>query len=131
MPRESPGLLRPAALPAALSGAAFSVAFLLYAGRGNNQRLLTVIMAGWVAAPFALLAVIHRFSKSWPASAQAMRDRVTFLVTLAALIVYIGNAISPPKAQAAFVFVVFPLAAWLAVAMVVLFAALVSRRNRT
>ena len=54
---------------------------------------------------------------------------VMLVLTLGSLAIYGGDALRPPRARAAFVFVVVPLASWLLIATIVPIAALVSRRR--
>jgi hypothetical protein len=57
---------------------------------------------------------------------------ITLVLTLGSLAIYVYDAWRPPKAQAAFVFVVIPLASWLLIAIVAtaaFFSARLSRRS--
>ena len=67
-------------------------------------------------------------SKRWPVLTRATLYSLMLVLTLASLAAYGVDALRPPKAQAAFVFVVVPPASWLLIAIVVTIAALVSDR---
>ena len=122
------GLLRAAALIAVLAGAAGSVGLMLHAGRRNNSRILLLLFAFWVLSPFMALIWANVVSKRWPVLTQATLHSVMLVLTLGTLAIYGYVALTPPRAQAAFVFVVVPPASWLLIAIVVATAALKSRR---
>jgi hypothetical protein len=124
------GLLQAAALIAVLAGAVGSVGLMLHAGR-NAPRLLIVLFAIWVLSPFIALALANVVSKRWSVLTRATLYSVMLVVALGSLAVYGADALRPPRAQAAFVFVVVPPASWLLTAIVVGVAALISgRRSR-
>ena len=119
-------VLRRAARIAALVGAAGSVGFLLRAGQ-RTSRLLLVIMLLWVLAPFAALALADLASKRWTSIIRATLSSVMLVVTLGSLAIYVDDALRRRRAQAAFVFVVVPLASWVLMAIAIPVAALISR----
>jgi hypothetical protein len=124
-------LLRGAALGAVLAGAGGSAGFTLYAGRHNDSRLLPILFAIWVLSPFGALVFGHVVSKRWSVLTQATLYSVMLILTVGSLAIYGDAALAPPKAKAAFVFVVVPPASWLLIAIVVMIAALISgRRSR-
>jgi hypothetical protein len=121
-----PGLLRTSALVAAIAGAGGSLGFLLHANR-HPPPLLLVIMSTWVIGPFVALMVAGAVSKHWPSPVQTTLDSMMFVVALGTLGVYTADALNPPKAQAAFVFVVVPLVSSVLTAIAVATAAVRSR----
>ncbi len=125
-------VLRRGALIALAVGAAGSVGFLLRAGQ-RPSRLLLMIMGLWVLAPFAALVLADVASKRWAVLAQALTQAtlysVMLVLTLGSLAVYMDDAVRPRQAQAAFVFVVVPLASWLLMAIVMPIAVFLSRRR--
>ena len=125
---EDFGLLRAAALIGLPVGAVGSVALTLYAGRHNESRLLVVLFAIWVLSPFVVLVLASLFSKHWSARTQMALYGVMLVLTVSSLVIYGAHALWPPRAQAAFVFVVVPPASWLLIAVVIAIAALISRR---
>jgi len=128
---ESLGLLRAAALTAVLAGAVCSVGLMLYAGRRNNSRLLLVLFALWVLSPFVVLVFANVVLKRWPVLTRATLYSLMLVLTVGSLAAYGVVALGPPRAKAAFVFVVVPPASWLLIAIVVSIAALISgRRSR-
>lgn len=128
--RPAPGFLarlRAAALIAVLAGAGGSVGLMLRAGQ-RTPRLLLVIMAIWVLSPFTALVLANVVSKRWSVLTRATLYSVMLVVTLGSLAIYGADALWPPRAQAAFVFVLVPPLSWLLTATVVPIASLVSGR---
>jgi hypothetical protein len=124
------GVLRATALIAVLAGAVGSLGLMLLAGR-RAPPLLIVLFAIWVLSPFIALALANVVSKRWSVLTRATLYSVMLVVTVASLAVYGADALTPRKAQAAFVYVVVPPASWLLSAIVVAVAGLVSgRRSR-
>jgi hypothetical protein len=122
------GLLRAAALLAALAGAVSSVGLMLHAGRRNDSRILLVLFAIWVLSPFMALVVANVVSQRWAVLSRATLYSLMLVLTLGSLAIYGDVALGPPRAKTAFVFVVVPPASWLLIALVVPIAALISRR---
>jgi hypothetical protein len=122
------GLLRAAALIAVLVGAVGSFGFMLRAGQ-RAPGFLIVLFALWVLSPFAALAVATVVSTRWSALTRATLYGVMLALALGSLALYGHVALGPPRAQAAFVFVVVPPASWLLAAIVVPIAAMISGRR--
>ena len=122
------GLLRAAALIAVLAGTAGSVGLMLHAGRHNDSQILLVLFALWVLSPFMALVWANVVSKRWLVHTRATLYSVMLVLTLGSLAIYATVALGPPRAKAAFVFVVVPPASWLLIAIAVSIAALISRR---
>jgi hypothetical protein len=120
------GRLRRAALAAVLTGAVGSAALMLYAGRRNDSRLLLTLMAIWVLSPFVVLVCAHVISTRWSVRTRATLYGLMLVVTLGSLAVYGHTVLRPPKAQAAFAFIVVPPASWLFIAIVLPIAAFIS-----
>jgi hypothetical protein len=124
-------VLRRAALIAVLVGAVGSVGFLLRAGQ-RTPRFLLVIMVLWVLAPFMALIFAGVISKRWTILARAPAPATLYslmlVLTLGSLAIYVDDALRPRQAQAAFVFVIVPIASWLTMAVAIPIAALLSRR---
>ena len=121
------GVLRVAALIAAVIGAGGSGGLLLRAGQ-RTPRPLLVLMAIWVVAPFMALVLANTVSRRWPLLTRLTLYSVTLIVTLSSLAIYGNDALRPRKAQAAFVYVAVPPASWLLAAIVVPMAAFMSGR---
>ena len=129
--KVSPGRSgRTAALIAALAGAAGSLGFMLHAGRNQNSKILIILFTIWVLSPFVTLIVANGLSKRWPVRARVTLYSMTLVLSVGSLAIYGYNAWRPPKAQAAFVFVVIPLASWLLIAIVATTAFLFGRLSR-
>jgi len=107
-----------------------SIGLMLYAGR-HAPRLLVVLFAIWVLSPFIALAAANVVSKRRSVLTRATLYSVMLVLTLGSLAVYGADALRPPRSQAAFVYVVVPLASWLLMTIVVAVAASISgRRSR-
>jgi hypothetical protein len=125
---KSLGRLRTAALIAVSAGAGVSLGLMLYAGRRNTHRLVMAGMAIWVLSPFIALAWANLVSKRWPVLIRATLYSLMLIVTLGTLAIYTEDALGTPRAKAAFVFVLVPPVSWLLAGIVMLTAALKSRR---
>jgi ABC-type transport system involved in multi-copper enzyme maturation permease subunit len=121
-------LLRAAARIAMLIGAAGSLGFMLRAGT-RTPRFLLVLFVIWVLSPFIALAWATTAALGWSALTRTTLYLVTLIVALGSLLVYALDAVGPPRAKPAFVYVVVPPASWLLLAIVVPLAAFVSRRR--
>lgn len=119
-------LLRAAALVAVATGAAGSLGFMLMAG--HPPLFLRVLFAIWVLSPFAVLVAAHAASARWSRPTCTTLYSLMFAVTLVSLGIYGTVALSPPRPQEAFVFVVVPPASWLLTAVALPLAARLSRR---
>ena len=114
------GRLRVAALSAVLVGAGVSVGLMLRAGRSSDERLLVILIAGWVFAPFAALLLAHLVSRRWSVPTRATLYCLMLVLTLGSLAIYVGDAFGTPTTV---VYVGVPLASWLVIALVVPIAA--------
>ena len=119
------GRLRIAALVAVLAGAAGSVGLMFRAGRSSDERLLVILIAGWVLAPFTALVLAHMLSRRWSAPTRATLYCLMLVLTLGSLAIYVGDALGPPTTA---VYVGVPLASWLLIALVVPIAAFIPGR---
>ncbi len=117
--------LRAAALIAVLVGAGGSVGLMLRAGRSSDERLLVMLIAGWVLAPFTALVLAHVVSTRWSAFTRATLYSLMLVLTLGSLAIYVGDAFGPPTTA---VYVSVPLASWLLIGLVVPIAAFISGR---
>ena len=125
--RGLPGNLRVTALAAVLAGAAGSEGLMLFVGRHNSSRTLLVLFTLWVLSPFMALLLANAVSPRWPVLTRATLYGAMLALATGSLIIYGYVALHPPKAQAAFVFVVVPPASWLVLATALSIAALASR----
>ena len=119
------GRLRIAALVAVLAGAAGSVGLMLRAGRSTDERLVVILIAGWVLAPFTALVLAHMLSRRWSASSRATLYYLMLVLTLGSLVIYVGDALGAPTTA---VYVGVPLASWLLIALAVPISAFISGR---
>ena len=86
--------------------AAVSVAFMLRAAHRNPSVLLLVLMAIWVAAPFVALFGAVRSSQ------RKSIGVLTLVIAAGTLAAYAIDALGPPHAKAATVFVATPVVSW-------------------
>jgi len=121
------GLVRVVALIALLFGAGGSFLLFLRAGQ-RTPRVLLVIMAIWVFSPFMALVWANLVSKHWSVLTRSTLYAVTLILSLGSLAIYTNNALRPPEAQAAFVYVLVPPVSWLLITIVMPIAAFVSRK---
>jgi hypothetical protein len=121
------GLLRAAARIAVVIGAVGSIGLMLHAGQ-HTPRLLLVLFVPWVLSPFIAAAWADVVSKRWAKFTRATLYIAMLFITLGSLAIYGHDALSPPRAKAAFVFVVVPATSWLLIAIIVPISALISGR---
>jgi hypothetical protein len=103
-------------------GAAGSLALTLYFGRHNPHMTITVMFAGWVSAPYALLGVADWYFRERPAVTRTV-SWLAALVTLASIGVYADGAFRPRAVTPAAPFVAVPLVSLVVIALVVGLAA--------
>ena len=80
----------------------------LYAGRNNGSLILKSVFAIWVLLPFAAFVIADRVAARWRGSGRALLKGAMLVLTLGALAIYGVTVVWPPKAQAAFAFVMTP-----------------------
>lgn len=115
--------LQATALIATLVGAAGSFSFMLFTGRRNESRVLLLLFAIWVLAPFVGLLWAFAVSKRRLVPTHAMLYGLMLILSSASLAIYGFVALGPPRAQPAFAFLVVPPASWLLIAIVGLLSA--------
>ncbi len=121
-------ILSGAALIAVLASAGISVGFMLHARGPNASPLLTLIIGIWVLTPFIVVALGYAASKRWSVHTRATLYTVMLMVAVGALAIYGADAVNPPVAQRAFVFVVVPPVSCLLMAIVIPIVSLISGR---
>jgi hypothetical protein len=126
---EGHSLLRTTSTIAVVAGAGGSVGLTLYAGRHSDSLTLKVLFAVWVLSPFLGLILAGVATRLWSIFTRSARYSAMLVVSLGSLAVYGVRVLRPPKAHAAFVFVVVPLASWLLIAVVVPLASWLSGRE--
>lgn len=112
-------------------GALASAALVVYTTRRvGAPPVLQILFAGWVAAPFGLLAAALLQSARWPAPVRATLATVSVLVCVASLVAYaiVAFAVARPRAP---VFVLVPPLTSTLAAIAVIVAALRTRRPRS
>jgi len=124
------GPLRAAARIAVPLGAIASLALMFYAQRRQSSWFLRVLFTVWVASPFVILWWGGGASKRLPEPVRTAINAVGLLIVAVSLVLYGNNILNPPRAQAAFVFVVLPPASWLLIALAAI-AAFINNRRRS
>lgn len=104
-----------------------SLAAMFQAGRRQPSIVLIVLFTGWVASPFAGLALADARSMRWPPYVRHALQRLSVVVAGASLAVYGANAVTPLSAKGAFIFLVVPGVTWALSAIVL---ALAAKRSR-
>ena len=120
------GLLRAAALLAAMVGALGSFGFALRVGH-YNFNVLMLLFTIWDLSPFLALIVADNVSKHWPVLTRATLYGVMLIVAAGSVAIY-GSVVLKAPAQPAFAFLLVPLGSWVFLIVVVLIAHVVSRR---
>ncbi len=108
-------------------GAIGAVALTLYAGRGSPQRLLMVLMAGWVFAPFFGYALLTRLAARWSSVARFALDLAILVIAMAALVIYGRDALQPAPRRAG-PYVLVPSLSWVVLLVIAAAGWLSSRR---
>ena len=90
------------------AGAAAAEGLTLYAGRNNGSLILKSVFAIWVLLPFATFVMADRIARRWPGGGRSLLEGVMLVLTLATLAIYGTTVAWPPRAQAAFPFVMTP-----------------------
>ncbi len=122
------GLLRVTALGALVAGALGSFVLLFQASR-SRPPLLMVLFVLWVSSPFLGFLVASMASKRWSVAIRTTLYVAILVVALGSPAVYASDALRPRRTQAAFVYIVVPLASWVLIALVLPLAAFISRRQ--
>ena len=123
-------ILSRAALIAVFTSAGISVAFMLNARGAHAGLLLTILIGGWVLTPFTALALAYAASKRWSVHTRATLYTVMLVFALGSLAIYGADAIKPPVAQRAFVFVMVPPVSCLLMAIIIPIGSLISGRSK-
>lgn len=111
--------LRLAASLCARIAATASVILTVRAGRHSHSVLLVMLMATWVLAPFVALLLAIQRSQRWQGFARKSLYVLALVIAVGAVATYTIDALGPPRAKAAAVFVVVPLVSWLLCAIAV------------
>ena len=109
--------VRPAAAVAAAAGALGSFVLMLRAG-GRAPLYLIAAFVAWVVAPFVALAWAIVVSARWAPRPRTAACWTTIVLAVLSLAVYARLVPAPRGTAPAFVFVMWPVASWLAIAAV-------------
>jgi hypothetical protein len=122
MANDGPASLRTAAFLSALIGCACSTGLVIFAGiRVGSPRLLLVLFALWVAAPFIAIIVLWARAARWSAPARKALYGSALIVALASLAIYASVALGKARPRAP-AFVIVPPASLLVTGAVLLLA---------
>jgi len=98
-------------------------------GRRSPQRLVLLLIAGWVLSPFAVLVFLNLLAKRWSALTQKALHCVMLFVSVASLANYSIAVVRPLASKPpAFLFVAVPPVSLLLAAITLATAWLMSRR---
>jgi hypothetical protein len=109
-----------------LLAVAASLVLMYRAGHRNPSVVLMLMFTVWVSSPFVALDVVTRFARNWPQRRQTPLRLTAILVAIGSVCLYGIDAVTPLSPKAAFLYLVVPLASW--VAIVVALAVAKSRR---
>ena len=98
----------------AIIGATGSLALLVIAGRGT-PTLLLVLFIGWVALPFAALAVADFYADRWSRFVGLGLLATSILIAAASLFIYSYFTFRPPSTTPARTWLLVPAASWLVI----------------
>jgi hypothetical protein len=112
------------------AGAAISLALMWRAGRNNTSRLLIVVFAAWVLAPFVTLSLANVYSRRWRAGVQVPLQVASVIVTVGAVAAYSRVLPMLPSTKPAAVFLITPLASWAVIVASVAIGTVTSRPPR-
>jgi hypothetical protein len=109
-----------AVLATLLTGASGSLYFMLMAGSQQKSILLILLFTGWVLSPFAGLLLVKYYAGSLNVYAGKTINRVFIIMPALSILAYSGLLL-PAGTKPAFIFIVFPLACWVAIILLLLF----------
>lgn len=92
-----------------------ALALTLYAVRGKASVGVEALYAAWALSPFFGFAVAERLACRRGAQIAATIHASALVVSVGSVALYAGIALGPRHAHAAFVLLVVPAAAWLAI----------------
>jgi hypothetical protein len=121
-------VVRPTPFLILIAAALGSVGLMLHAGARNPSWILMVLFSLWVLSPFAGLGLIALAARRRPMVSGKVLHGLMVGISLGSLALYAQRALGPPRAQAAFIFVVVPPVSWLLIAIAVGFSLAAGRR---
>ena len=126
--QDAPGNLRKLSLLFCLVGIVGSVGLFLFVSR-QTPFLIIVLFVGWLSAPSVLSLLAHRFSRRWQAGTQRTFYLTNIVVTFISLAIFLYQVIWPRPSTPAFYWVAVPPASVVLLILIVMTAALMSRRS--
>jgi len=121
-------MLRASALALSVAGATGAVALVIFAGQRNPSRLLIALFVVWVLGPFVAQLLALRITRHASPVTQATLYVVMIATAIISIALYAKAAFSPPRQQAAFMFVIVAPVSVLALAAIVSLVAFLTRR---
>ena len=100
---------------------------MFHAGRHNRSVILIALFFIWVLSPFVGLLVANIVTKRWSDHIRVTLYTLMIFLTIGSLVAYSG-VMSPTGAKPAGVFLIVPLISWMLIVIVILLAAIMSRR---
>lgn len=111
------GLLRAAALIAAVAGAAGSLGLMFRAGHRQKSIVLMGLFTTWVLSPFVGILWATMVSKRRSVVTRATLHIASLILTLGSLAIYANDVLRPSRLKPAFVFLMVPLGSWVLLAL--------------
>jgi hypothetical protein len=121
--------LRIITLIGVLFGAFGSLGLMFNAGR-HTPVFLLILFVGLVVLPYIGLLIVNKISKNWSVPIRVTLYCLMLVITLASLVAYSG-ALTSPETKPAAIFLIVPLISWLLIAIFILVAKYLSKRNST
>jgi hypothetical protein len=122
--------LRTLTLVVSVVGTAGSLYFMFNAGRNQKSIFLIVLFTAWVLSPFIGFFLANKIAKHWTFSTRALLYWLIIILTIISLVTYSG-AFSLPGTKPGFIFLIAPLISWLLIAIFILIARSLSRKNKS
>lgn len=127
---KSRGIRRLTARFALFFGAIASFGFMLWSIYYDDSVTRLVMYSLWVMSPFFALFFTKFMIQKRVVLSNKLLYNVMIIVSTLAILIYLINAISPLSETAEFVFQMVPLALWVIILIVLINAALKSRKKK-
>ena len=122
-------ILRTAAVAAGLVGAVVSLALMLRACNQNPSRVVLALIGIWVISPFVVLLLADVVSKRWPLFGRVTVHGLALVVSFGATAIYSLDALMHLSPRKGFVFAAVPAASLVLIALILLVAACLGRKE--
>ena len=117
------------AIAAAALGGAASIGLLLAAGR-NTPPVLLFLFVGWVALPFAVIAVVSFYSARWSRVTRQTTELAAVVIVPVSVAIYAYFTVWPPATTPARTWLLVPAISLLLIVIAVPTGSVFGRRSR-